>query len=63
MTINVKNMGISKFKSWNASQFIIAFKPSYQYKVKVLDYDEFDFIVDSGSSLGLWIGKKVQFCT
>ena len=60
MTITVKNMGISKFKSWNASQFIISFKPSYQYKVKVLDYDEFDFIVDSGSLIaGCGICEKL----
>ena len=60
MAINVKNIGISRSKGFNGSQFIITFKPTYQYKATVLAYDEFDFIVDSGSSLGLWIGKELQ---
>ena len=57
MTIIVKNRGISKFKNWNGSQFIFEFNPTYEFKSKVLAYDGFDFIVDSGSSLGLWIGR------
>jgi hypothetical protein len=56
MTITVKNRGNSKFKSYNGSQFIFEFNPTYEFKSKVLAYDGFDFIVDSGSSLGLWIG-------
>jgi hypothetical protein len=39
------------------SQFIFEFSPTYEFKSKVLAYDGFDFIVDSGSSLGLWIGR------
>jgi hypothetical protein len=57
MSITVKTRGISKFKNYDGTQFIFALTPSYQYKTIVLAYDEFDFIVDTGSSLGLWIGK------
>ena len=58
MTISVRNRGISKIKSYG-TQYIFEFKPTYQYKATVLAYDEFDFIVDTGSSLGLWIGKEL----
>jgi hypothetical protein len=56
MTVTVKNRGISKFKNLNGSHFIFVFNPTYEFKSKVLAYDGFDFIVDTGSSLGLWIG-------
>jgi hypothetical protein len=56
MTIIVKNRGNSKFKNFNRSQLIFEFNPTYELKSKVLAYDGFDFIVDTGSSLGLWIG-------
>ena len=58
MSITVKTRGISKFKNYDGTHFIFALNPSYQYMAKVLAYDEFDFIVDTGSSLELWIGKS-----
>ena len=62
MTIIVKNRGNSKFKNFNRSQLIFEFNPTYELKSKVLAYDGFDFIVDTGSSLGLWIGQyRIQF--
>ena len=57
MTVTVKKKGMSKFENINGSQFIFEFNPTYEFKSKVLAYDGFDFIVDSGSSLGLWIGR------
>ena len=44
MTIDVKNIGMSKTKGFNGSQFLFDFKPLYQYKATVL----------------LWIGKELQ---
>lgn len=56
MKIIAKNRENFDMDSSVMKSFTLAFQPTYEYKSKVLAYVWFDFIVDTGSSLGLWIG-------
>ena len=57
MTVIARKKGRTTMKNYNGSQIILEFNPTFEFKFKVLSYDPFDFIVDSGSSLGLWVGQ------
>jgi hypothetical protein len=57
MEIRIKSRGKTKFKAFVGSVVNLELNPSYEFKSKVLAYDGFDFVVDTGSSLGLWIGR------
>ena len=61
MTVSVNTRGIAKFKGYEGTTLILEFNPTYQLRSKVLAYDEFAFIVDTGSSLGLWIGEYLTY--
>lgn len=55
MKINVDYIG--KKKNYYNSYVIFKFAEFYEFKSKQLAYGWFEFIIDVGSSLGVWLGR------